>query len=300
MAAGRFAMAGVMKVADRLNPGRIDWWGKRLGDLMFFGSRRYRTVASKNLTNAFPDWDRGRVMRVARDTFRSFARGALEFFHLLHLPAEELGDWITIEGTEHLDAALAKGHGVILITAHFGNWEVFARKLVLLGYPVNVIARDSDDPGMTGIGNAVRQSGGYRVLPRDDAALPAMRCLRKNELLGILPDQNTWSGIFVDFFGRPVATATGPAVFALRSGAPIVCGFARRDESGRFGAVIYPPLEVSMSGDEDTDIQRLTEAFTDVIEDEIRKYPEQWLWVHDRWRRTDEAPDRKAVLEKIS
>lgn len=290
-------MRAVFKLSPKLTPKRIEKWGNRLGGLWFLLMKRYRLVSIRNLTNAFPEWGPEKVREVAKESCRQFARGGLEFFYLLHLSKEDLDKWITIDGTEHLDAALAKGRGVILITAHFGNWEVFARKIVLLGYPVNVIARDSDDPGMTGIGNAIRQGGGYHVLPRDDAALPAMRCLKKNQLLGILPDQNTWHGIFVDFFGRPVATATGPAVFSLRSGAPVCCGFSRRESDGRFKAVIYPPLEVPATGDEEADIRNLTEAFTNVIEEEIRQYPSQWLWVHDRWKRTNEAPSQKPAEE---
>lgn len=296
-AIGRSSMKLVYRLSNRFNLKRIEKWGNRLGDLMYFGSARYRGVAVRNLTNAFPDWTLRQVQQTARETCRAFTRGGLEFFYLLHLSKEDMGKLITIEGTEHIDEALAKGHGIILITAHFGNWEIFARKLVLLGYPVNVIARDSDDPGMTGIGNAVRESGGYHVLPRDDAALPSIRCLRKNQVLGILPDQNTWSGIFVDFFGRPVATATGPAVFSLRTGAPICCGFARREKDGSFKATIYPPIDVPLTGDQDTDVYNITTVFSKVIEDEIRRYPSQWLWVHDRWRRTNEVTSQTSSEE---
>jgi KDO2-lipid IV(A) lauroyltransferase len=289
LAAGRLAMAALWRLSRRLTPRRIERWGARLGDFMFVASRRYRRVVLENLAAAFPDWSKQEVRRTGRNTFRNFARGALEFFYLLHLPPDELDRWIKIEGTEHLDAALKQGRGAIIVTAHLGNWELFARKLVLLGYRLNVIARDSDDPGMTGIANAIRQKGGYQVLARDASALPAMRCLRRNEVLGILPDQNAVVGIFVDFFGRPAATATGPAVFSLRSGAPIICGFAPRTEEGRFKAVMYPPLVTPTSGDEEADVRALTATLTKVIEEQIRKDPAQWLWLHDRWRRWREA-----------
>lgn len=297
LAAGKVGLSLVLILVKRLTPERITRWGRILGDFIFTASRRYRRIAIANLTAAFPEWSHDEVIRVARETFRNFSRGGLEFFYLLKLPREELDRWISIEGREHLDAALEKGRGVVAITAHFGNWEFFARKLVLLGYRLNVIARDSDDPTMTGIFNDVRQKAGYKVLPRDAAALPAMRCLRRNELVGILPDQNTMNGIFVDFFGRPAATATGPAVFALKSGAPVICGFARRDEEGSFKVTIYPPLDVQPTGDEESDVRALTAAITKAIEDEIRKAPEQWLWLHDRWRRAHLAPESNADKE---
>ncbi len=300
MAAGRLAMSGVFRLSRRLDPGRIERWGTRLGDLIYRASRRYRWVAMRNLKAAFPEWDESKVREVARATFRNFARSMLEFFYLTRLSPDEVDGWIELEGKEHLDAALSAGHGVVVVTAHLGNWELFARKLVLAGYKVNVIARDTDDPAMGAMVSAVRRNGGYNVLDRDSSVLPGMRCLRRNELLGILPDQNTHVGIFVDFFGRPAATATGPAVFSIRTGAPILYGFARRVEGGRFKAVCYPPLDVRLTGDDEADVHAVTSALTRAIEDEIRKDPAQWLWLHDRWRRTAEAPRPIERLEKRS
>lgn len=289
-----------LRLSNRLNQSRIDHWGKSLGNFMFLASRRYRKVAIKNLTAAFPDWSKDQVRETARNTCRHFAKGMLEFLHILHMPKEDLDSWIDLEGREHLDAAIEDGRGAILITAHLGNWEIFARKLVLSGYKINVIARNSDDPAMTGIANKMRETAGYHVLDRDNSALPAIRSLRRNEVLGILPDQNTFTGIFVEFFGRPCATATGPAAFAIRTGAPIVCGFAHRTDDGRFKAVLYPPLDVPLTGNEKEDIFRLTQAITRAIEDEIRKDPAQWLWLHDRWKRASEVPAPKESMELSS
>lgn len=288
LAGGRLAFSGLSRISKRLTPDRTWRWGSRLGDFIYSASSRYRRVALRNLALAYPEWSDAEVRRTARETFRHFGRGVLEFFYLLNLSQEEIDSWVTLEGKEHLDAAISKGNGAVLITAHLGNWELFARKVVLLGYKLNVIARDSDDPAMTGIANTVRQSGGYKVFGRDNAALPAIRCLRKNEFLGILPDQNTGSGIFVDFFGRPVATATGPAVFSIKTGAPIICGFARRTRNGFKG--LFKPLDVNLSGDEEADVRAVTAAMTKAIEDEVREDPAQWLWLHDRWKRTHEAP----------
>lgn len=295
--AGRMAVRVFLGLSNKLNQSRINRWGRRLGDFMYCASRRYRRVAIKNLSSAYPDWSKAQVRETAKSTCRHFAKGMLEFLYLLNLPTEELGRWIDLEGSEHLDEALSKGHGAILITAHLGNWELFARKLALSGYKLNVIARNSDDPTMTGTANKMREKAGYHVLDKKNSALPAIRALKRNEVLGILPDQNTFTGVFVDFFGMPCATATGPAVFALRSGAPVMCGFARRTEEGRFKAVIYPPLDVSITGNEEEDIHRLTQLLTKAIEDEIRKDPSQWLWLHDRWKRASEATVFKGSVE---
>jgi KDO2-lipid IV(A) lauroyltransferase len=287
--AGKLAMLVLSRLSKYLTPARIDRYGAKLGNLIYIASKRYRRVVLRNLAAAYPGWGAEKVRRVGRETFRHFARGTLEFFHLLNLTPEQVDESVEIEGREYLDAALENGHGAIIVTAHYGNWELFARKIVLMGYKLNVIARNSDDPTMTGVANRVRESGGYKVFGRDSAAIPALRCLRRNELLGILPDQNTLSGIFVDFFGRPVATATGPAIFALRSDAPIICGFAKRLGNGRFKATLYPPLKVPLTGDEDADVHAITQSLTKAIENEIREDPTQWLWLHDRWKRTAEA-----------
>jgi len=230
------------------------------------------------------------IKTLAKQVFRHFSRGAVEFFYLLALNRKQVGAMIDIEGCEHLDKALAAGKGCIIITAHYGNWELLARKIVIEGYKVNVIARDSDDPGMTGITTRIRESGGYRVFDKDQPLIGAIRALKNNEILGILPDQNESHGIFVDLFGRPAATATGPAMFAMKTGAALIPVFAPRVDKYRYKATIYPPIKYTLSGNEEHDIRELTALINKAIEREIRANPSQWLWLHDRWKLSPEAP----------
>jgi len=245
----------------------------------------------KNLTAVYgAEKSRQEIVCIAKEVFRHFTRGALEFFHLLSLSREQVDAMVDIEGLENIDGVLSEGKGCVCVTAHYGNWELFARKMVIKGYKANVIARDSDDPGMTGIATRIRESGGYRVFDRDQPIIGAFRCLRNNESLGILPDQNDYDGIFVDFFGRPAATAPGPAVLSLKSGAPIVPAFAPRMPDGRYKVTIYPRIEFTPSGNEEQDIRDLTALVNLAIEREIRKNPSQWLWLHDRWKLSPEAP----------
>jgi Kdo2-lipid IVA lauroyltransferase/acyltransferase len=279
------------KTACLLRPWSVRSIGNCLGSLFYVLSARYRKVALTNLRAAFgAEKSEAEIRKIARQVFRHFARGAVEFFYLLALSREQIDAMIDLEGREHLDSALAEGKGCIVITAHYGNWELLARKMVIQGYKVNVIARDSDDPGMTGIATQIRESGGYQVFDKDQPLIGAWRGLKKNELLGILPDQNESHGIFVDFFGRPVATATGPAVFALKSGAPMVPVFAPRMPDGRYRATAYPRIEFTPSGDEAADIRDLTALMNLAIEREVRSNPSQWLWLHDRWKFSPEAP----------
>jgi len=247
-----------------------------------------------NLIHAFPEMTQAEARSITRKVFCNFCRALVEFFIVQKYSAADIERVMDLEGTEHADEALRKGNGAIILTAHIGNWEVLGRRLVAGGYPLNVIARDSDDPAMTGVINRVRREGGYKVMERDSSVRSAMRCLKDNQFLGILPDQNTMGNcVFVDFFGRPVATAAGAAMFALKTGAAILPVFSHWEpEAKRYRTIIYPPLETPLSGDTDRDVESVTAAYTKVIEAEIRKYPDQWLWLHSRWKRTGEAPEQ--------
>ncbi|MHB9035282.1 MAG: lysophospholipid acyltransferase family protein [Armatimonadota bacterium] len=282
---GRIAFVVMTRAAGLLRPWSVKLIGNGLGSAMYCLSSRYRNVALKNLRTVYRDEKSDAEIRlIAKDVFRHFSRGALEFFYLLSLTRDQIDAMIDLECREHLDSALAECKGCIILTAHYGNWELLARKLVIVGYKVNVIARDSDDPGMTGITARIRENGGYRVFDRDQPIIGAFRSLRNNEVLGILPDQNDGDGIFVDFFSRPSATAAGTAVLSLKSGAPIVPVFAPRVKGDRYLATAYPRIEFTPSGNEENDIRDLTTLVNAAIEREIRSNPSQWLWLHDRWK----------------
>lgn len=275
------------KTACLLRPWSVRVVGNSLGWLFYHVSARYRNVALRNLRAAFGrEKSESEIRRIAQNVFRHFARGSVEFFYLLALDRDKIDSMIELEGQENIDNALDAGRGCIALTAHYGNWELLARKLVILGYKANVIARDSDDPGMTGMTTRIRESGGYRVFDKDQPLIGALRALKRNEVLGILPDQNESDGLLVDFFGRPAATATGPAIFALRSGAPIVPMFAARTPDGRYKATVYRPVEFRPTGDEAADVIALTGLINQAIEREVRANPDQWLWLHDRWKAT--------------
>ena len=288
---GRATFWCMQRTAGLLRPWSVKFFGNSLGSIFYVASRRYRVVALNNLRAAYRnEKSEAEIKSIAKQVFRHFTRGAFEFFYLLSLSREQVDELIDLEGAEHLDKALAEGRGCIIITAHYGNWELMARKAAIRGYKVNVIARDSDDPGMTGITTRIRENGGYRVFDRDQPIIGAFRALKKNECLGILPDQNESDGIFIDFFSRPVATAQGPAVLSLKSGAPIVPVFAPR-VGEKYVATVYPRIEFEPSGDEEKDIHDLMTLINRVIEEEVRRNPSQWLWLHDRWKQTPKVSD---------
>ena len=287
---GRITFSCMFRLSGLLRPWSVRALGNSLGTAFYVASRRYRKIALKNLRAVYGrEMTDAKIRRIARDVFRNFTRGTVEFFYLLSLSREKIDRLIDFEGKEHIDNALALGNGCIAVTAHYGNWELLARKLVILGYKVNVIARDSDDDRITGITGRIRESGGYKVFDRGQPIIGAFRALRNNEVLGILPDQNDIDGIFVEFFGRQAKTAKGPAVLSLKSGAPIVPVFAPRIENGRYRATAYPPITLEPSGDNHRDVHDLMMLVNKAIEDEIRRNPSQWLWLHDRWKLSPEA-----------
>lgn len=278
--------------AGLLCPWSVRVFGNALGTAFYAVSRRYREVALKNLRAAYGgEKSEAQIEAIAREVFRHFCREGLQFFRVVALTKDQINASVEVVGIEHLDSALAKGHGCIVITAHYGNWELLARNMAVMGYKINVIARDSDDPGMTGIATRIREQGGYRVFDKDQPIIGAYRALKSNEILGILPDQNDSSGIFADFFGRPVATATGPAVLALKSGAVMIPAFCERVADGKYRASIYPAIDFQPTGNEEADIAELTRLVNAAIEAQVRRNPSQWLWLHDRWKLTPEAPN---------
>jgi Kdo2-lipid IVA lauroyltransferase/acyltransferase len=235
---------------------------------------------------AHPAWSDEEIERMVRRNFRHCGQTLAEFLAMPQWSSAEIAKRVELRGMHHLDAALSRGRGALLVTAHYGNWELMAARVVKAGYPVSVIARDADDPPTNALINWIRGACGYRVISRRNATRPALECLRRNEPLGILLDQNTVSGeVYVDFFGHLAATATGPAILALRTGAPLIPLFDRRREDGTHVVELQPPLEWAPTGDRAQDVLRITAQLTHAIERQIRAEPSQWFWIHNRWKR---------------
>lgn len=270
-------------------------FGKRLGDLLYRASPRYRRVALRNLSLVFgSEWTEEQLQRTMRETFHNIGKSAVEFLRMASMSEAELRAKTFYDGREHLDAALERGKGVLYLTAHFGNWELMGARLAQDGYMLNVVARDADDADVNRMTNAIRERWGYRVFSRDKSAKPLIQALRRNEMLAILNDQNYTTGIFVPFFGRLAATASGIASLARATDAAIVPAFCIRQPDNTHRITIQPALPLELTGNKDEDLYRVTAQATRAIEEMVRRHPEQWLWIHDRWkhRPPDEAASR--------
>lgn len=257
--------------------------GRAMGLCYYNLIKSHRSRAIANLHAAFPELSDREIRDLTRCIFINFGKSALEFLRLPVMTMEEVNQRTVFVGEEHLRAAFEPGKGVLLITAHFGNWELMGTRLAREGYPFDAIARDSELPSTTAIINRVRESSGLRVFPRGEL-LPAIRALKENRMLAILPDQHDYDGIFVDFFGRPAKTAIGPAAIALRTGAMLLPVFTFRQPDDTIRVIFQAPFAAESTGNKDDDVRALTQRIMHLIEAAIREAPDQWLWFHNRWK----------------
>jgi KDO2-lipid IV(A) lauroyltransferase len=235
------------------------------------------------------------LARLRRQAYLHMGRNLVEFMRLRALSPDEVDALVRLEGEEHLRRALAAGQGVIILTAHFGNWELLGARLAQVcgRGKFHVVAQPQRDERLTRLLDSVRQPHGVTVISRGAAAREVLRALRRGEAVGILLDVDMKeSGILVDFLGRPASTAAGPAVFALRTGAAVVPVFALRQPDGSHIGRILKPVEIIKRGDAESDIEENTARFSEIIGDWVRAYPEQWIWLPDRWRSAAGAEGR--------
>jgi KDO2-lipid IV(A) lauroyltransferase len=270
----------------------IPRWGVRslgsaLGVLVLNISPRHRRIVRDNLRTAFGREKSELELRViARRFYRNFAIGLVEFLRLPAMTPQEIIDANRLQGQHYIDEALERGGGVMLITGHFGNWETMGARLAVAGYrPLNVIARNQRDQEVTELLTALRRHGGLRVIPRDGAIRECIRRMRANEVLAMLIDQNAGArGVFVDFFGKLASTVAGPAVLAQRTGATVMPIFCVRQADGTQVGEIGPPIVVQRTGDTEADVIANTALFTKVVEQAVRRHPDHWFWLHQRWK----------------
>ncbi|HLA79041.1 MAG TPA: lysophospholipid acyltransferase family protein [Vicinamibacteria bacterium] len=302
--AGRLAIeAGAAAVVTRLLgllPRRAALvLGRGLGRLWGDLDRRHVRVAVDNLRHAFPHWDEARRLRTARGVYAHFGQILLDILWLSERPCETVLSVVDVEGREHVEGAVAAGHGLVVVTAHFGNWEAHGVAHGLLFGPLGVVARPLDNPRLDERLCAFRGRSGNPVIYKQRALVQVLKMLRAGGGVAILIDQNVQEGdgIFVDFFGRPAATTTVAAALAVKTGCALVPVQVRLGDDGRYRAIYEPAVRWTTSGDRQRDIAHLTQALTYRIEAWVREAPEQWLWIHRRWKT---QPGKEAISSQQS
>ncbi|MCX5838724.1 MAG: lysophospholipid acyltransferase family protein [Deltaproteobacteria bacterium] len=249
-------------------------------------SPRRRLIAVHNLKRAFPEKSMAEIVLIAKGAYRNMAITAAEFFDMPYLTKDNIHELVEVEGIEHCNNAIKKNRGLLVFSAHFGNWELQAIAFSLIFQPMLVIYRILDNLFLERFVTEIRSSTGNRLLTKQKAMRTMLKALNANEVVGLLMDQN-WSwqeGVFVDFFGRPACTTDGLALLAMHTGAPVIPGFMFRMENGKYRLVMGEEVKIINTGQKEKDVQANTQNFTRIIEDIVRKYPDQWFWVHQRWK----------------
>jgi Kdo2-lipid IVA lauroyltransferase/acyltransferase len=259
------------------------WVGARLGDLAWLTLPRRRAVALDNLTRALGAETTPRERaRIGRESFRNLGMNLVEACVFYFRPPQLLLSRIEVRGADNLVAAAALGRGLLGLTAHLGNWELLAASTTLTPIQLSAVYRPLGDPLLDQILERFRGRVGVELIGKRNAIAEIRDALRRGRMVGVLLDQNASrrEGVFAPFFGVPASTSKGLALIALRTGAPVVPSFIYRTAGGRHVAEFAPALPVPADGDP----AAYTRAFNEAIEAAVRKTPDQWFWLHRRWK----------------
>jgi KDO2-lipid IV(A) lauroyltransferase len=268
-------------------------WALRLTEtvafVVYLVARPLRRVGMLNLALAFPERSVRERRRILRASFLNHGRMAAELAHVGRLDPEQIREMVRFEDEtwwrEHV--VLPRETGVLILSGHFGNWELLVYAHGLRGFPVSMVHRTIANPFVDRWLNALRARAGTRLVRKSGAASGVLRALHERQLLVLPFDQNSTRGlgVFVDFFGIPASTNSGIARLALRTGAPVVPAFiVREGRRARHTVHVLPIMYLERSGDFDTDVQQATQRCSEVFEAMVRRHPEHWLWVHKRWK----------------
>src|SRR5580693_402729 len=263
-----------------------------LAQMVYLLHVRLRRVGMRNLALAFPEKSEAERARILRGEFTSLGRQLAELCQFPRYTLENIEQVVVYDGLENFERAYARGKGVLFLTAHFGGWELSAFAHSLHGHWLHVVMRPMDNPYLDRLLQSYRTMHGNKVVPKDDFVRGLLAAMRAGETVGILMDTNMTppQGVFVDFFGIPACTASGLARIALRTDAAVVPGFTIWDPALRKYRLRFDPaINLVRTGDDDADAVANTALFTKVIEDYVRRYPDQWLWVHRRWKTRPEG-----------
>jgi len=260
--------------------------GRFFGLIAYLVARELRRTGEINLKLAFPEKTSEERRQLLKGCFESLGRALGVFSHFAD-PPESILSVLEPSGIEHLDQVKESGRGAILFTAHLGAWELTSYGLSLLGHPISFLVRPIDNPKIEQMVDRYRTRTGNKTLDKFSAARSMVKTLRSGEFLGLLIDLNALEdeAIFVNFFGVPASTNFMTAKLALRSDVPIIPVFAPWDKTRqKFLLQVNEPVELKRSGDDEADVRELTTRLTQHFEDQIRRYPDQWLWIHKRWK----------------
>ncbi len=269
-----------------------------VASLLFSLQPKLKKTAEFNLRLAFPDWTDVQRKAATRKMVRNFGWMAAEFARIPRLTKENIEKVVVLEDHENFLEGQRRGKGVLYLTGHIGAWELSSFAHALYGYPLHYMARPLDNQRLDALVNRYRCASGNRPIFKNESARVMLKILKDSGTVGILADQNTMpaEGVFVDFFGKSACTTTGLARVALHTDAAVVPGYAYWDDRiQKYRLRFEPPVELVRTGDTERDVLENTQRFTKIIEEIIRKHPDQWVWVHQRWK--NRPPGESALYD---
>ncbi len=282
--------------------------GRTIGYLTYIFDIRHRRVGAQNLQRVYPELTPREIRARLRKVYDHLGKvmvemvraprmfGRIEFSRANSSVKRRVSRYLTLRNFDKVERACRNGRGVIFVTAHLGNWELTGSAMALLGLPLHSVARTMDNPLLDRYITRLREVRGQKVLKKHGSIREALTLLKSGHRLGIIIDQNApVDNVFVNFLGKEAATTRGVASLALKTGCVVFPGFSyRSNNSPRHVVVAGDPIEVPKEGSREEKIRRITEQYTSVIEGWIREYPEQWLWIHNRWKtRPSEETDHE-------
>ena len=288
-----YALVMALSALMRLLPLRLVLWkGRIIGLLFYYFIPIRKSVTIQNITETFPDKSPKQVRQIARNTYIQFGINITEYMRQTRVTAQEMAERFTFVNEHLFQEAYDKGKGAILLTGHFGNWELMGGAIRALGFPVVAIAKGQSNSLIDKVIDNNRTAVGVETLQLGMALRGVLKSLRENKFVAILGDQDAHDeGVFVDFLGRPSSTAPGPAIFSLKTRAPIIFGSCVREPKGKYTVYLQEVQTDDLEGMTEENIRILTQRHAKVFEESVRKWPDHWFWMHKRWKTQPAKPE---------
>jgi KDO2-lipid IV(A) lauroyltransferase len=289
-----FVLALPLKSAQRL--------GFYFGDAAYHLIKKRRNIALENLRHAFPEKSESELLAITKGAFRNYGITLVELLWFPNLNEARINKLVTVKNIDLMRAGHARGKGMVMLAGHFGNWELIAFGVAHISkLPFTIIVQTQSNKRVDDVINRHRCLLGNKVVPMGMSVRAIIKTLNEGGIIAIAPDQSgPMEGVFVNFFGRNVATHQGPAAFALRSGAPMQMGFIIRKSDWTYEVVLEEVPSGDLVGYSEENILELTRRHTALLEKYIRLYPDHWLWMHRRWKHTWESVQQEKLTAKMT
>jgi KDO2-lipid IV(A) lauroyltransferase len=291
-----FILNGITHSLGRLSRPAALRLGRGLGWIYGSVIRHRRSEALTALSRSFPDWSENERQRILKAMYRNFAVNYVEIMRLAGGADDDLRELVVIEGEEIVQDVLRRGKGALVLTAHLGNFDLLAMFTAQRGYPLTIISKEIKNPALNDLWMRLRERYGVKIVLSHNSMRACFKALKGNGLLGFILDQNRPhdQGIFVTFFDRPACTTPGLAFISAVTQAPVLPVFIHRTDDGRHHVRVLPAIEPPADREEET-LRSATQQYTTIIEQEVRRHPDQWTWVHRRWKTRPKPGDKIAM-----